>query len=69
MADITPINGTEAEHIAPGDPVEVRFLPGWAGGWKLVGCKSTGDDRRVIVERVEDGATLGPISPERVRKV
>ena len=67
--NITPINGTEAEHIEPGDPVEVRFAPGWASGWKLVGCKSTGDERRVIVERVEDGAVLTAISPDRVRKV
>ena len=66
--NITPINGTEATHIEPGDPVEVLFEPGWESGWKLVGCKCTGDERRVIVERVEDGAVLGPISPEQVRK-
>ena len=67
--NITPINGTEATHIEPGDPVQVLFEPGWASGWKLVGCKSTGDERRVIVERIEDGAVLGPIRPELVRKV
>lgn len=60
MADnITPINGTTATHIEPGDPVEVKFAPGWASGWRLVGIKHTGDARRVIVERIEDGAVLG----------
>lgn len=68
MNDVTPTRSTQAEHLQHGDPVEVKFQPGWTSGWKLVGIKSTGDDRRVIVERIEDGAVLTAISPERVRK-
>ncbi|MFW6024055.1 MAG: hypothetical protein ACOC8P_00370 [Dichotomicrobium sp.] len=63
--NITPINGSQVEHIAPGDPVEVLFAPGWAKGWKLVGI----DDGLLTVRRTEDGAWLNGIGPERVRAV
>lgn len=63
--NVTPINGTEATHIEPGDPVEVLFEPGWASGWKLVGI----DGDLLTVRRTEDGAWLNGIGPERVRKV
>lgn len=69
MSDNATIQSTPepSKLLEPGDPVEVLFKPGWASGWTLVGIKSTGDDRRVIVERVEDGAVLTAISPDRVR--
>lgn len=63
MNDVTRIRPNQATHIEPGDPIEVLFAPGWASGWKLVGI----DGDLLTVRRIEDGAWLNGIGPDRVR--